>query len=464
MRKPPSPRIKLLAAAVLGLFATIALVVGVVVQFVLPRYARSLVISEARERGIELTPGDISLGMGWVQVSDATFKLVGVRGVTGQAGIVDVELAGRTPKKFTTNRVKLAVTAEPEVLRHELEGWIKRYQKKFEEPLFVKPLDLEYRRSPGESAEIRANGVEIASSNERLSVRVPHLAWSHFSPFPAALDSHGSQLRIRLALANSSLESPLVNLDLDAADVRLTLAEIRVEQLARWLGLKLDFPGVSVAGNVQFPRPKDLFAFLHTAGSLQSTLKGYVPPHPVELDGFVFGDTTQISTQFALEPENARATLDNFQIVAGRFKLTGKGDVVWEVDHARMRLALAGELPCASLAGAVAESRLGQALGHLTGKAARQVLGGVVGVRVAVDADSREPNQPKVVRRIVAGCGLRALTLKELMALGELLPEALDPRVAQDFQKLLEKPLPIIPGLTPGALDPRKPTTLSLPG
>jgi hypothetical protein len=35
--------------------------------------------------------------------------------------------------------------------------------------------------------------------------------------------------------------------------------------------------------------------------------------------------------------------------------------------------------------------------------------------------------------------------LKELVALGELAPEVLDPRVVADFEKLLQKGLPALP-------------------
>jgi hypothetical protein len=39
--------------------------------------------------------------------------------------------------------------------------------------------------------------------------------------------------------------------------------------------------------------------------------------------------------------------------------------------------------------------------------------------------------------------------LAELSALGELLPEALDPKVAADFDALLKGPLPTLPNLGP---------------
>jgi hypothetical protein len=95
----------------------------------------------------------------------------------------------------------------------------------------------------------------------------------------------------------------------------------------------------------------------------------------------------------------------------------------------------------------MAESRLGRALGVVAGKAARQVIGGTVGVKVTIDADTRELAKARVVKSITPGCGLRPLSPEKLMRLGELVPEALDPAVAADTERLLQRELDkIAPG------------------
>jgi hypothetical protein len=50
-----------------------------------------------------------------------------------------------------------------------------------------------------------------------------------------------------------------------------------------------------------------------------------------------------------------------------------------------------------------------------------------------------------VVRTITPGCGLRPLSFEELVKLGELAPEALDPAVMADLKRLLEEGVPKIP-------------------
>lgn len=185
------------------------------------------------------------------------------------------------------------------------------------------------------------------------------------------------------------------------------------------------------------------------SGRADFTLKNYVPPHPAELDGFVFGNATDFGATFTLEPEKSRVRLEQALVKAGNFVLEGAGELRLEGTRGRLILLLRGQLPCNLLAGAAAETRLGRALGRLTGKAAREVLSGSVGIRVAVDADPTDLPHARALKTISPGCGLKPLSLNELQALGELLPDALDPAVAKDLDTLLKNPLPALPNLGP---------------
>ena len=82
---------------------------------------------------------------------------------------------------------------------------------------------------------------------------------------------------------------------------------------------------------------------------------------------------------------------------------------------------LKGALPCDALAGAAAESRLGQLLGRASGKqgkrAAQALVGGEVSVEVGVEATTKDLANAKLTQKIGIGCGLRPLSLGELIAL-----------------------------------------------
>jgi hypothetical protein len=160
-----------------------------------------------------------------------------------------------------------------------------------------------------------------------------------------------------------------------------------------------------------------------------------VPPHPPELDGFVFGNETSFETRLGIPPDYRTLTLTQSRVKAGSFVLTGGGSVHRYDGFARAWLDLRGQLPCASLASAMAESTLGRVLGPLLGRTAELAVKGSVAVVVQVDADTRNLAGAKVVRTLGMGCGLRLLGLPGIgqLDLGKLPP----------LPKLEELPWPV---------------------
>jgi hypothetical protein len=146
-------------------------------------------------------------------------------------------------------------------------------------------------------------------------------------------------------------------------------------------------------------------------GDLSATLDGYIPPHPRELDGFVFGKVTTFDTKLSVSEQRERVDLSESKVVAGAFQLKGSGSVVREKDHGRILLTLGGNLPCDALAGATADSYLGKAFGGLAGQVAKRLVGGSVGVTVKVDASTDDLPAAKVTREIGIGCGLKPLSI-----------------------------------------------------
>jgi hypothetical protein len=188
------------------------------------------------------------------------------------------------------------------------------------------------------------------------------------------------------------------------------------------------------------------------SGITNITLKGYVPPHPFELDGFIFGDTTTFDTKFTLPSTRDRIMLTESRLKAGKFELSGDGLLSRGSDHSEATLKLSGELPCSALAGVEAESRLAKLLGaSLAGKAgklAEKLVNGSVHVGLALSADTRQLSAARVERTIGVGCGLHPLSLAELSKLlpadvNELLKSL--PTLADDLSTL-----PALQGLPSG--------------
>ncbi|HEX7452987.1 MAG TPA: hypothetical protein VF294_11910, partial [Polyangiaceae bacterium] len=186
-------------------------------------------------------------------------------------------------------------------------------------------------------------------------------------------------------------------------------------------------------------------------GSTSINLKGYVPPHPFELDGFIFGDTTSFDTKFAIPAIRDRIVLSEAHLKAGSFELKGDGLLTRAPDHSQATLTLSGELPCSALASVEAESRLskilGSELGAKAGKLAQQLVGGSVTVGLKVNADTRNLAAARLDRSIGVGCGLHPLSLAEL---AKLVPFPTDINQLLQGLPTLPNGLSNLPGLPAG--------------
>jgi hypothetical protein len=218
---------------------------------------------------------------------------------------------------------------------------------------------------------------------------------------------------------------------------KFTLAPIAAERLAKPLGMPLPISGVVVSSttNLAFPTGP---AEGSVNGSTTVTLKGYVPPHPFELDGFIFGDTTTFDTKLSMPAIRDRITLTDAQLKAGKFELHGDGLLIRGSDHSEATLNLKGELPCSALAAVEAESRLATILTHdlnvKAGQLAEKLVNGTVTVGLKASLDTRNLAAARVDRTIGVGCGLHPLSLAEL---SKLLPA--------DVNAFLQS-LPALPG------------------
>jgi hypothetical protein len=437
-----------------GLFSVAIIAIAVVLAIAIPRWVEGQVHTQAKARGFEIQAGEISFGWQWVQISDATISLIGVPEMTSKVGVIDVQLSGFEPQRVTVNRVAVDAAGDLLKLATALESWRSAHAKDLHEPLAMKPFTLRAATSKGAPPVVLLDGGELTLASDRVTSRA-----TSFTAFGHALGGvtllrEPDHVRVGFTLGQSALENPTLSLEQTGASARafhLALAPIPLAKLGAALGVELPLAETVLSGTLDVNTTGAITPLSHFSGRADFTLKGYIPPHPIELDGFVFGDSTTLSSKFEVEPELLRVRFSELAVKAGSFELKGEGELRLEaLDHGRLTASLRGSLPCAALAAAAAQSRLGQALGRLTGKAALQTLSGGVGVRVAVDADTRELEKARVLKTITPGCGLKPLTLAELQALGELAPGALDPAVLRDLDALLKGPLPTLPNLGPG--------------
>ncbi len=431
---------------------------GIALLVLLPRYVEGKVLSSAEAQGVSLQPENISFGWGWVQITQVKVNLDRVRTVEMQVGRIDVALDGLTPLSIDLTNVDGVVVGSITNVGLELSEWTKAHPSAYALPLSAKNVHVRFVEPAGTPPWLEVSGGELTRTKSGGVFAAQHTRFMGVDLGTVGAGFAREASSIALGFGEADLSKAPFRVEISpngtTPTAHFVLAPTPAERLAKPLGLGLLVS--SVAGVIVSSETTIAFASGAAAGSVSGvsniTLKGYVPPHPFELDGFIFGDTTTFDTKFALPSTRDRITLTESRLKAGKFELRGDGLLSRGSDHSEATLNLGGDLPCSALAEASTESRLakllGTALAGKAGKFAEKIVNGTVHVGLKLSADTRKLNEARMERTIGVGCGLHPLTVAELSKLlgtdvNELLKSL--PTLPTDLSSL-----PALPGLPSG--------------
>jgi hypothetical protein len=447
---------KRLLLALAGLLAVGLVVLAVAAFIVVPAYVEREVKRRAAEKGVELEIGSLTFGWEWVKLRDVRARLAGVNALALHFDVVGIELDGTDLVSLVTEGVDAKAEGSLPRIALELGAWSKRFPSTYALPMSASGVAVAWKPSATEEPWLAMSGGTLAKTpaGTAFAAERTRVAGADVGRVGATIAPTASS--VALGFGEQELAKAPLRLDAEQTPkpkVTLTLAPVPLERLAGPFAMSLPVKDVIGSGTVTFDfASRD--AMIPTNGHARLELEGYVPPHPVELDGFVFGNVTVLETDLRFGASVDEVTLENTSVTAGRFVLKGNGAVTREANAARVKLDLRGSLPCDALASAATESRLGKLLGRAAGKkagtAAFRVVGGSVGVRVQVDATTADLPGAKLERSIGVGCGLKPLTLADLQELGDLLFEGELSKLPEDLAKLLPPgTLPVPSSLPP---------------
>lgn len=401
----------------LGVIALGAVLVVIGLLLAIKPLLTRYVIGKAHDRGVDLTAGKLDYGLGWVELDNFGFKLVGVRGVTGKLSRAKIDLDGLSPSKITLTGVDVHAAGPPAAIALDVARWAQRFGGSFSgTPLAAHAIKLDYESQHGAGTWLSVSGGELGKARDGSSM----LAAKKVSAAGHALGGmdalwRRSATEVEVGVGAHTLANAPLRVELgyagDKPSATITIAKTPLSTLNSAFGLGLPVGHIKAKARVVVALgngtgPLD--------GTVDLTLNGWVPPHPRELDEIVYGDTTTFKSAFQIAADRMRMILSNIQLAAGAFKLGGKGLVTRQQDHARVQLDLKGNLACATVVQAAADTHLGRIVGHWLGMAAHQALGGSVAVIVKIDADTRKLSDAKILRTIGVGCGLKPLKLPVL--------------------------------------------------
>jgi hypothetical protein len=402
---------------------------------------RERIVEEAKKRGFEIAFADAALEGNHVRLKGVSARPVGVRGAAATAQEVDATLSGLEWQSLlfggadkvelvslTGTGVNVSLLGSAPSLALELSQWTKRYPSAYDMKAEAYQVSIDWRSTDKEAPWLQAWGGTVTRSEGggRFQAAGAKALGTDLGAVGSTWtkDTGRVALDVKLSETSSSAVHAEIQLDPKNPTASFELTPTQLKSLSGVLGMPLPHGEVTVTAKAQLKLPPGLTE-APVPGSVHVELIGYVPPHPVELDGFVFGDRTLVDTDLEVSADQKTVKLENTKVRAGTFELTGNGEIQRAADYALARLRLNGSLPCLALASAAADSRLGKNLAALTKQLLKSNLGGSVGVTVRIDADTRDLNAAKVLQSIGVGCGLKPLHLptpEELLAFQAVLP------------------------------------------
>lgn len=396
-------RLKTVVAVVLLVLAVLT-VVGVVA------YRPAIewwIHRDALARGFVLDFANFSVEPDRIELEQLTVKLVGVPGVEARFGKLKVDLQGFDPLRIEGDDARVDVNGSPDELQAALVSFGKQHSESVHLPLKMRG-DFQY--GGPDNPMVVLSGV--ASSPGDGDIQFDG-TFRVFQTKLGTLSVHRSaDSKVDAGFGLTLSEKPVVNVSLDASAApfngKVTFAGQKIDDVCKAFSLPVPkgFSGSSVDGTLTFVLDGALPSTPHH-GTAAFVVNGWVPPHPRELDGLVYGRSTKLGATFEVLPDLGEVRFTKATVDAGALHLEGKGNTVRDGLSARTKMDLAGNVACTELGASAIGAHVQGIVGDLLRGVARMTMGGTVKIRVLVDADTKSLSAAKVDQSVEVGCRLR---------------------------------------------------------
>jgi len=392
-------------------------------------------VDYAKALGLALDPSEVRFGFGFVQLLDSRFVALKVPGVSGSIKRLDVDLEFPTlrPSRMFVSGVAVEAKGDPMAMKdaslrywEQLRPTLPRSKSASSMPeVEWRHLSLNVVTGNPLLSNLTATELTIATdvgpTHDETTIRTASTKVGSFNLGALEIAMRNQDGLFELGWGPTLHESKwrVAYRSLPyLAQVKFSFQPIAAGKLVETLGAAAvpeAFRATKLSGHIE--GVYDVMSG-KTAGAATVNLAGFSPPYPPELKGYRFATETTMRTQFEVDPLWFAVELRGIELRTGELSLVGHGRIDRELLSARLRADLSTTLDCITLAKGYATDAVGGELGQWAAKNAPKAVRGSVAVRVQVDADSNRLSQAKLVKRVGIGCGLRPMSLVDLIDLG----------------------------------------------
>jgi hypothetical protein len=399
-----------------GILAALGVVVLAAAIFHEP-VLRYLIKREALARGVDLEFETMTIGRGWLRLRKASIALQGMSGFRAEIGRSRILWEGWIPNDITkieAQAVDARAQGSAADLALEFGEWAKDHPDAFRIPVVAVEVSGAWRESAAAPPWLILSGGSLSPGVAQNSVTF-HAAGASvegisMGPIGGVWASDGGV--VSLGFGKPSLADAPVRIDIrsnaEPPTADIVLRPVTMMDLGSPMGMKLPTEKARLEGTAKISLlerdGKDV-----VQGTVVMTLHGWIPPHPKELGGLVFGDRTVFGSAFKVSEDRKTVTLTDSHVTAGAFKLKGSGVIERRGDYGVARMDMAGSIPCSDVARSATAAHFGSAAGAFAGDVARGIMAGSIAVSVKIEADTRDLAHPKINQGVGIGCGIKGL-------------------------------------------------------
>lgn len=398
---------------------------------------RYLLEREAQSRGLRVEFDEFDFEFGRVELRRARFSPVGFSGIAGTAERLAFTWDGLwigDIRRLEASAVGVEARGSAADIAIFLSEWARAFPGLFEAEVAAKPVNFLWRGEAQGAEWLAITGGALAPVSGGVDFTADSAIFSGVSVGSLGARWQNSRGSIALGFGKNSIQDAPITIELDPKNkppaALVTLKPSTMADLGNPLGLQLPTEKAQVEGTAKILLPDTIKMPMPGQGALSvelnMVLRGYVPPHPKELNRIIFGDKTNFSALLELGEDRSRVTISNAQVSAGAFSLKGTGKIERKGAFSAIEMNMNGAVRCVDVAQSAVSSHLGDAAGTVVGDIAKNSLKGVMNVSVHIEADTRDLSAAKVQQQVKGNCGisipLPAIPTIKLPDLGELPP------------------------------------------